>query len=152
MSVWAFSGEVALQSRRPRHRVAPARPPFLLRPSLACWLCGHPHPAAKRRETARAARDPRAAPGPVRVSPAISFSDEKPVALERFAPARRGALGHVGGAGLRTQWRRTPPVVGIPGQGERRAGLSLGQLGRLVWGRDPWRRAAGEWMARDRAP
>ena len=123
------------------HRVSatppPARPPFLLPPSLACWLCGHPHPAAKRRGPARASRDPRAAPGPVRVSPAISFSDEEPVALERFALARRGALGHVGGAGLRTQRRWTPPVVGIPGQGGRRAGLSLGQLGRLVWGRDP---------------
>lgn len=82
VSVWAFSGAVALQSRRPHRRAAPAAPrcwPFggsRVHPpcsgarSLARGLCGHPHPAARRRGSARAARDPRAALRSVRISPA----------------------------------------------------------------------------------
>lgn len=110
--------------------------------SLARWLCGHPHPAERRRGPARAARDSRAAPGPVRVSSAISFRDEELLALKRFSLARRLVLGHVGAAGLRTQRQRPSPVVGIPGQ-TRRTGFSLGHLGAFDLGRGTLAKCCG---------
>ncbi|CAI9158534.1 unnamed protein product [Rangifer tarandus platyrhynchus] len=121
----------------------PERPPCPPTPlSLARWLCGHPHPAERRRGPARAARDSRAAPGPVRVSCAMSFRDEELLALKRFSLARRLVLGHVDAAGLRTQRQRPSPVVGTPGQ-TRRAGFSLGHLGAFDLGRGTLAKCCG---------
>lgn len=116
MSVWASSGAVALQSRCPHRRAAPtaprcrplggprAHPPFSgarsLAGSLGLWLCGHPHPAATRRGSARAASDPRAALPPVRVSPATEV-------LPRRGAAGLGEVRAGPAPGSRTRgWRR----------------------------------------------
>lgn len=67
---------------------APAPPPPAL--SRAGGLCGHPHPAARRRGPARAARSLRAAPGRAGFAGSGRAAATETLAWERFALAARG--------------------------------------------------------------
>lgn len=96
VSVWAFSGAVALQSRRPHRRAAPAAP--------RCWPFGRsasPHSLLRR---SLAGSPALRAPAPCGETPRIRTCRSRPA---RRSPAGEGFAGNSGASATRSRrpWR-----------------------------------------------